>query len=99
MLGVAHKTVTNGLCSIYLKRACEAAQVRRFTPHGLRRHAVDSLIRAGIDVGTAARLLGHSPEVMLRAYRQPTMTDMRDALSRTGLGTLPEGKVLVFPGS
>jgi hypothetical protein len=36
---------------------------------------------------------------MLRAYRQATMTDMRDALSRTGLGKLPEGKVLVFPGS
>jgi hypothetical protein len=53
----------------------------------------------GCDVGTAATLLGHSPEVMLRVYRKATMGDMRDALRRAGLGRLPQGQVVSFPAA
>jgi integrase len=63
-------------------------------PHGLPTHA-----HLGCDVGTAATLLGHSPEVMLRVYRKVTMGDMRDALRRAGRGRLPQGQVASFPGA
>jgi hypothetical protein len=55
------------------------------------------MLRAGIDVGTAAAMLGHSPEVMLRSYRKATMGDMQDALKKTSLGQIPQGKVVAFP--
>jgi hypothetical protein len=44
-------------------------------------------------------MLGHSPEVMLKSYRQATMGDMRDALQRTALGRIPGGRVVAFPGA
>ena len=38
-----------------LARACEQAGVKRFTPYGLRRAAVDAMARSGVDAATAAR--------------------------------------------
>ena len=97
LLGVAPKTTRTAVGTTHLSGACKAACVPRFTAHGLRRYAVDTLLRAGIDVGTAAAMLGHSPEVMLRSYRKATMGDMRDALRKTSLGQTPQGKVVAFP--
>lgn len=71
-----------------LRRACAAARIPRFTPHGLRRMVVNRLIDAGIDVSTAAALTGHSVEVMLRYYRKPTPAGLGDAVARAGLGQL-----------
>lgn len=65
--------------------ACGAADVPRFTCHGLRRLMVDRLQDAGVDVGTAARFMGHSPAVMLEAYRTPTPANLRSALARVSL--------------
>jgi len=62
-----------------LPKACEAAGVTPWTTHGLRRLAVDRLQRAGVDVASAAKLLGHSPQVMLRLYRQVSESDLRKA--------------------
>jgi integrase len=81
-----------------LKRACVAADVRLFTPHGLRRLVVDRLVRSGVGVATAADLVGHSPEVMLRVYRQVTDTDRRRAVAKAKLGRLSElGGVIEGP--
>ncbi|MCB9795334.1 MAG: tyrosine-type recombinase/integrase [Alphaproteobacteria bacterium] len=71
-----------------LRRACAKAKVKRFTPHGLRRMVVDQMIRAGVDVATAASLTGHSVEVMLRHYRTVSEADRREAVERAGLGVL-----------
>ncbi|MCB9793187.1 MAG: site-specific integrase [Alphaproteobacteria bacterium] len=71
-----------------LARACARAGVPRFTPHGLRRMVVDQMIRAGVDVATAASLTGHSVEVMLRHYRTVSEADRREAVTRAGLGVL-----------
>ncbi len=95
VLGVRPVSV-GGLRVRYLPRACEAAGVEPFTPHGLRRAAVDALLRAGVDVGTAAALLGHSPKVMLEHYRKATIDDRRRAVTAARLGTLPAGTVIPF---
>ena len=81
-----------------IARACKAAGVPAFTPHGLRRAAVDSLLRAGVDVGTACAILGHSPAVMLTHYRRATLDDARKAVVSARLGTIPAGEVLAFTG-
>ena len=93
VLGVVPKTSINALQVIHLPKACEAAEVPRFTPHGLRRSAVDALLRAGVEVAAAAAFSGHSPEVMLRAYRRVTMEDKRKALAQAALSDLPRGEV------
>ncbi len=72
----------------YLRRACEAAGVRPWTTHALRRLAVDRLARAGVDVATAAALLGHSPTVMLQRYRQVSDADRRHAMATARLWDL-----------
>lgn len=77
-----------------LRAACEAAGVPRFTPYGLRRAAVDSMARAGVDVATAASITGHSPEVMLRHYRTVSGEDRRRAVAVAGLGSLAAPKVV-----
>ncbi len=82
----------------HLRAACEAAGVERFTPHGLRRAAVDAFLRAGVDVGTAAAFFGHSPQVMLEHYRRATLDDHRAALLATRLGAVKGGDVVPFPG-
>ena len=69
-----------------LNRACKAAGVPRFTPHGLRRLVVDTMIRAGVEVATAAKLTGHSVEVMLRLYRQVSDEDRVLAVATAKLG-------------
>ncbi|MFH1466503.1 MAG: tyrosine-type recombinase/integrase [Pseudomonadota bacterium] len=73
-----------------LARACKVAGVPPFTPHGLRRMVVDRMARAGVDVATAASLTGHSPEVMLRHYRQVSADDRRRAVALARLGVLVE---------
>lgn len=83
-----------------IKRVCLALGIEVWTPHGLRRLAVDELQRAGVDVGTAAALLGHSPEVMLTKYRQPTAQDKLRGLEKARLGEAPAGEVREFkPGA
>ncbi len=62
---------------------------------GLRRAAVDSLLRAGVDVGTACAILGHSPAVMLTRYRRATLDDARKAVLTARLGSVPAGAVPV----
>lgn len=97
VFGVNPRTVKGQIRVRYLPRACEAAGVPVFSAHGLRRAAADTYARAGVDVGTAAALLGHSPKVMLEHYRQVTLDDRRRAVARARLGHLDENKVLHFP--
>lgn len=99
VLGVAHATVTSEFGPRLLADACSRADVPRFTPHGLRRAAVDALARAGADVAAAAALLGHSPSVMWDHYRNVTSDDIRSAGEVARLGQLPAGAVVPFPGS
>ena len=53
---------------------------------------MDRLARAGVDVGTAAAVLGHSPAVMLSVYRQVGLDERRAAID--ALERLPRGEVI-----
>jgi integrase/recombinase XerC len=96
VLGIEPITI-HGL-RYHLDSACYRAKVPRWTPHGLRRLACDTLYRAGVDVGTAAAVLGHSPQVALRYYRRASDADMREAVARARLGVLPAGDVISIEG-
>lgn len=99
VLGKAESTVIVGLQHTFLPRACEAAGVARFTPHGLRRLASMTLADAGVDVATYAALLGHSPAVAIRRYQEVTPERRRKAAAAALLGVFSdEPKVVEFPG-
>ena len=93
LLGVSYATLAN-LNNKYIPRAAQAAGVLSWTTHGFRRAVVDSLARSGVDVATAAEILGHSPMVMLQNYRRVTDGDKREAVKRARLGFLPAGEVV-----
>ena len=82
-----------------LARACLAAKVPVFTPHGLRRMVDDALYDSNIDPGTSSKILGHSPEVALRSYRQVRQGRMREALRGAGLDAMlrPDENETVIP--
>ena len=69
-----------------LTRACDALGVPVFTPHGLRRMAVDRMARAGVEPAVAASITGHDPVVMLKHYRVVTDDDLRHAAQLADLG-------------
>ncbi len=60
--------------------------------YGLRRLAVGRMIKAGVDIKTAARITGHSVEMMLKFYAQTTTKDMHAAVELAGLGDLYESQ-------
>ncbi|MFH1468530.1 MAG: tyrosine-type recombinase/integrase [Pseudomonadota bacterium] len=76
-----------------LAAACDAAGVPHFTAQGVRRYVDDLLYGGHNDPSTSGDLLGHSPEVSLRAYRKVRASEKRSAMRRAGLGAalLPEG--------
>ena len=88
------RTIEAQFSQRWLKRACKAAGVPRFSPNGLRRAATDAYARAGVDPAVAAAQSGHSIQVMMKHYRQVTKEDQRDAVERCGLGVIPDGKII-----
>ena len=69
-----------------LHEACARANVQEFTPHGIRRMAVNRLNRAGVDPKVAAAITGHSVEVMLTYYRSVSAEDKAKGVRQAGLG-------------
>lgn len=65
----------------------------RWTSHGLRRATVRRLLAGGVDIGLAAKLLGHDPAMMMRVYNDPTLGDLAAAGAAM---RLPRGKVVDF---
>lgn len=86
--------ILRGVALANERRPAGAPPVRVFTPHGLRRAAVGALYRSGVDVGTAAKVIGHSPSTALRAYRDVTDEDRELAVRAARLGYLDEGEVV-----
>lgn len=78
-----------------LRRACSAAGVPEFSPHGLRRMVVGRLLRAQVDPGTAATLTGHTVEVMLKFYQEVSDEDRRVAAAQANLGSLECQNIVV----
>jgi hypothetical protein len=84
----------------HLRRACEAAEVPRFTAKGLRKLATDLVLDAGFDAGVEAALLGHSAQTAVKHYRLVRSRTLRAAVDATGMGDLsglrPAAQVLPF---
>jgi len=100
VFGVSRNVVWSHLGGKHLRAACEAAGVERFTPHGLRRAAVDTFADAYIDPKVAAAHFGHSVQVMLEHYRRSSLDRARAAVLATGLGAVgAAGEVVPFPGT
>ncbi len=60
---------------------------------------MDRLARAGVDVATAAALLGHSPAVMMTLYRQVSDDDRRAAMAAARLWDVrSDDNVIALPG-
>ena len=47
---------------------------------------VNRILRSGMDIKTAAELMGHSPCVMLSHYRRVTQEDRNAGVAKAGLG-------------
>jgi integrase len=83
----------------FLRPSCERAGVVPFTPHGLRRRAIDAMLDAGFDPGTVADVSGNSPNTVFRYYRaRGDKRRQREALLRAALEVGGDGKVVPFPG-
>ncbi len=82
-----------------LKVACKHASVPYFAPGGVRRLVVRALYRSGEDPSVAGAVVGHSPVVALRHYREVTGDEMREAMTKARLGFLPDpdAKVIELP--
>jgi integrase len=68
----------------------------RWTSHGLRRHAIRSGRRAGVDVVVMAAAVGNSPKTIWQHYEQASEDDVREAGRVLRLGVI-EG-VVSLPG-
>lgn len=97
VLAVGRDTARTALSQRYIPAACEAAGVRRFTPHGLRRMVVGILYRR-TDPGTAGALLGHAAITAMRYYHQATPEGCAEAVKAARLGVFTSGRVLAFTG-
>ena len=85
----------------YIAKACVAAKVPVFTPHGLRRLAVRQAVRhvmaSGGSISAAAKQMGHTVEVMLEHYEAATVEEQRAAAAMMDYAVIPppaEGEVV-----
>lgn len=91
ILPVCEGTVLTSLSQRYIPRACEAAKVEPFTPHGVRRMVVDTLYNAGNDPTLLADYLGHSPQTAQRYYRSVPVELKRETRAGTALASIAAG--------
>lgn len=92
LVGVRPSTVRQAF-PYRLTEACARAGAPRLTPHAFRRAAVRALLKAGVDVRTAADLMGHTPAVMLSRYAESDEEDRRAAALGAGLGDVPPARL------
>jgi integrase len=81
---------------VYFRAGQVALGQEPWTPHGLRRLAVNTAARNGVEIGTAADMFGHSPEMMIEIYRQVSAEDRRAGMERARLGFDLDAPVVPF---
>ena len=81
VFGVAPATASRHL---RLDKACEAAGVKPFTAHGIRRLASTELIGAGVDPKTYEALMGHSFQMGMTTYAQVRSEAVQVAAAKLG---------------
>lgn len=89
VLPVGKGTVLTSLSQRYIPKACKAAKVHPFTPHGIRRMVVDALYNSPNSEPTLnGAFLGQSPQTAQRYYRSIPVEMKRSAKEATGLGSV-----------
>ncbi len=83
IFGVTAKMITAHWSQKYLKPACEAAGIERFTPYALRRLSIQLDARNGINMGHSAKRHGNSVAVIAAHYQQFNDEDEREAFKKT----------------
>ncbi|MCB9791679.1 MAG: hypothetical protein H6741_03040 [Alphaproteobacteria bacterium] len=76
----------------WMLKACEAAEVPYFTPHGLRRMAGNLLRRSGVHGVTYEALMGHSEAEARASYHDVQRWELAEAIRQVEVRE--EGKVL-----
>jgi integrase/recombinase XerD len=71
----------SGLRSIIVRRA-KLSRVPTPSPHDFRRAFALNMLRAGVDLITLSRLMGHSSLAMLQRYLKQLPDDLREAHQR-----------------
>ena len=71
-----------------IARICEIVGIQYFTPHGLRRRAVNKLIESGIKPAVAAHIAGHDVNTMMKYYRLVSNDEVANAMRKAQLGTV-----------
>lgn len=89
VLGRSEETVKVGVRR-HLKSATQALGLPEYTPHALRRLAVRTLRRAGVDSLVAAEIMGHSERTMRAIYDDVTDDEKQAAAAAAGLGVRPQ---------
>lgn len=96
VLGVGANTVRTSLSQRYLPRACKAAGLPTYLPHGFRRLAVNELYDCGAAPAVAGCLLGHAPQTAARHYLRVSNRKMLQAATSAGLLAFSKN-VIRFP--
>ena len=71
-----------------IKESCEVLEIERFTPHAMRHLAVNTMIRRGVDVSTAAYITGHDVKTMMKYYRFVNEEEVQIAMNQARFGSL-----------
>jgi integrase/recombinase XerD len=79
-----HRLTRAGIDGAF-RRTAKLANVPDATPHTLRRTYATNMLRAGCDLHTLARLMGHEDLTTLRAYVHLLDTDLKAASQRFGI--------------
>tara|TARA_R100000458_G_C8278499_1_gene254793 strand:- start:9490 stop:10818 length:1329 start_codon:yes stop_codon:yes gene_type:complete len=69
-----------------IQRACKELGIETFSAHGLRRLAADTMCRRGAKAESAAKILGHSVEMMMKIYRTISVQELDEAMELANLG-------------
>lgn len=73
----------DGLRSVMVRRAAQAG-VEEPSLHGFRRAFALNMLRAGVNIYSLQKLMGHEDLTMLRRYLKQTNEDIREAHMRAG---------------
>mgnify|MGYP000856860983 CR=1 FL=1 len=68
-----------------LRRLAKRAQVRAPTLHSIRRAFAIGMLRAGVDLLTLSRLMGHGGLTLLARYAKQTVDDLRATVEHYGM--------------
>jgi len=85
--GYSDEHITPRAIQKVIKRlACDAGMQKKVTPHSLRKHFINRLLDAGVDIRTVRSLSRHKNFESLHAYAEESETDAVAAVAKLAAG-------------